>query len=108
MRKIKINAVVEIDENEIVRQMQAVKEAGDKFTDEILKLRGMLNVESPEIERERRDTERSLLIQESVKEWCRNSQEQTKGHVRAQPETESFNKLYKSMSIFKVFTYCHL
>lgn len=72
---MKINAVVEIDENAIVRQMQRVKEAGDKFTDEILKLRGMMNVETPELERERRSTEMSLLINESVNEWCQNYQD---------------------------------
>ena len=81
---MKINAVVEIDENAIVRQMQVVKEAGDKFMDEMLKLRGMLNVESPEMERERRDTEMSLLIKESVNEWCRNYQEQMKGNFQVQ------------------------
>ncbi len=81
---MKINAVVEIDENAIVRQMQKVKEAGDKFTDEILKLRGMMNVESPEIERERRNTERSLLINESVNEWCQNYQAQMKEHSQEQ------------------------
>lgn len=81
---MKINAVVEIDENAIVRQMQKVKEAGDKFTDEILKLRGMMNVESPELERERRNTERSLLINESISEWCQNYQEQMKEHSQEQ------------------------
>lgn len=81
---MKINAVVEIDENAIVRQMQMTKEAADKLMDEMLKLRGMLNVETPEIEKERRDTERSLLIKESVNEWCRNYQEQIQGHVQEQ------------------------
>ena len=69
---MKINAVVEIDENAIVRQMQK------------LKLRGMMNVESPEIERERRNTERSLLINESVNEWCQNYQAQMKEHSQEQ------------------------
>lgn len=81
---MKINAVVEIDENAIVRQMQMTKEAADKLMDEMLKLRGMLNVETPEIEKERRDTERSLLIKESVNEWCRNYQEQIQGHAQEQ------------------------
>ena len=76
---MKINEVVEIDENAIVRQMQKVKEAGDKFTDEILKLRGMMNVETPELERERRSTEMSLLINESVNEWCQNYQDKMNG-----------------------------
>lgn len=82
--KVKINAVVEIDENAIVMQMQKVKEAGDKLADEILRLRGMINVELPEFERERRNAERSLLINESVNEWCRNYQEQMKGHPQEQ------------------------
>lgn len=81
---MKINAVVEIDENAIIRQMQKVKEAGDKFEDEILKLRGMMCVESPELERERRNTERSLLINESVNEWCQNYREQMKEHSQEQ------------------------
>ena len=72
---MKINAVVEIDENAIVMQMQKVKEAGDKLADEILRLRGMINVELPEFERERRNAERSLLINESVNEWCQNYQD---------------------------------
>lgn len=74
-KRMKINAVVEIDENAIVRQIQKVKEAGDKFTYEILKLRGMMNVETPELERERKRTEMSLLINESVNEWCQNYQD---------------------------------
>ena len=81
---MKINAVVEIDENAIVMQMQKVKEAGDKLADEILRRRGMINVELPEFERERRNAERSLLINESVNEWCRNYQEQMKGHPQEQ------------------------
>ena len=81
---MKINAVVEIDENAIVMQMQKVKEAGDKLADEILRLRVMINVELPEFERERRNAERSLLINESVNEWCRNYQEQMKGHPQEQ------------------------
>ena len=81
---MKINAVVEIDENAIVRQMQATKEAADKLKDEMLKLRAMLNVETPEIEKKRRDTERSLLIQESVNEWCQNYQEKMQGHFQEQ------------------------
>ena len=84
MREIQINAVVEIDENKIVRQMQATKEAADKFMDEMLKLRGMLNVETPEMEMKRRDTERSLLLKESVNEWCQRYQEQMQGHVQEQ------------------------
>ncbi|HBA67899.1 MAG TPA: hypothetical protein DCZ40_00870 [Lachnospiraceae bacterium] len=57
---MKINAVVEIDENAIIRQMQKVKEAGDKFTEEILKLRGMMCVESPELERKEKHRTVSL------------------------------------------------
>lgn len=81
---MKINAVVEIDENAIVRQMQVTKEKVDKLMDEMLKLREMLNVETPEIEMKRRDAERSLLIKESVNEWCQNYQEQMQGHVQEQ------------------------
>lgn len=81
---MKINAVVEIDENAIVRQMQVTKEKVDKLMDEMLKLSEMLNVETPENEMKRRDAERSLLIKESVNEWCKNYQEQMQGHVQEQ------------------------
>lgn len=37
-----ILAEVTIDETGIIKQMDAVKEAADKFEDEALKLRGML------------------------------------------------------------------
>lgn len=73
---MKINAVVEIDENAIIRQMQKVKEAGDKFTEEILKLRGMMCVESPELER--KEKHRTVFVNESVNEWCQNYREQMK------------------------------
>lgn len=81
---MKINTVVEIDGNAIIGQMQKVKEAGDKFTDEILKLREMMCVESPELERERRNTERSLLINESINEWCQNYRERMKERSQEQ------------------------
>lgn len=81
---MKINAVVEIDENAIVRQMQVTKEKVDKLMDEMLKLSEMLNVETLENEMKRRDAERSLLIKESVNEWCKNYQEQMQGHVQEQ------------------------
>lgn len=81
---MKINAIVEIDENKIIRQMQITKEAADKFMDELLELREMMNVETPKMERERRDTERSLLIEKSVNDWCRKYQEQMKGNFQVQ------------------------
>lgn len=81
---MKINAIVEIDENKIVRQMQNTKVAADKFMDELSKLREMLNVESKEMEWERRDTERSLLIEKSVNDWCQKYQEQMKGNFQVQ------------------------
>lgn len=81
---MKINAIVEIDENKIIRQMQITKEAADKFMDELLELQEMLNVETPKMERERRDTERSLLIEKSVNDWCRKYQEQMKGNFQVQ------------------------
>ena len=37
-----IFAEVTIDETGIIKQMDAVKEAADRFEDEVLKLRGML------------------------------------------------------------------
>jgi hypothetical protein len=41
-KQVNILAEVTIDETGIIKQMDAVKEAADKFEDEALKLRGML------------------------------------------------------------------
>ena len=41
-KQVNILAEVTIDETGIIKQMDAVKEAADKFEDEALKMRGML------------------------------------------------------------------
>lgn len=42
VRRVNIFAEVTIDETGIIKQIDAVKEAADRFEDEALKLRGML------------------------------------------------------------------
>ena len=42
VRGMRIMAEITIDETGIMEQMKVVKEIGDKYEDEILKLRGML------------------------------------------------------------------
>jgi len=42
VKRVNIFAEVTIDETGIIKQMDAVKEAADRFEDEVLKLRGML------------------------------------------------------------------